>query len=69
MLEARPVNALLPRREYTKRHNYNVMRHTNYHAIMASGYICAEQGQTDSLGAIDQLSISGKGINAYRRID
>lgn len=25
----------------------------------------AEQGQTDSLEAIDQLSISGKGSNAY----
>lgn len=35
------VDAPLPRREYTKRHDYNVMRRTNHLEITATGYVHA----------------------------
>lgn len=64
------VDAPLPRREYTKRHDYNVMRRTNHLEIMAAGYV--HEQDNDKLirsEAGDQLLASEKGLNAYKRTD
>ena len=64
------VDAPLPRREYTKRTDYNVMRRTNHHEIQPDGYI--HEQDNDKIirsEAGDQLLVSEKGINTYRRTD
>ncbi len=64
------VDAPLPRREYTKRTDYNVMRRTNHHEIRPDGYI--HEQDNDKIirsEAGDQLLVSEKGLNTYRRTD
>ncbi len=64
------VDAPLPRREYTKRTDYNVMRRTNHHEITVTGYV--HEQDNDKIirsEAGDQLLASEKGINAYVRTD
>ncbi|GAB3641230.1 DUF6607 family protein [Spirosoma arcticum] len=64
------VDAPLPRREYTKRTDYNVMRRTNHHEIWPDGYV--HEQDNDKLirsEAGDQLLVSEKGINRYKRTD
>ncbi len=64
------VDAPLPRREYTKRSDYNVMRRTNRHRITPDGYI--HEQDNDKIirsEAGDQLLAQEKGLNTYRRID
>ncbi|WP_232541131.1 DUF6607 family protein [Spirosoma endbachense] len=64
------ADAPLPRREYTKRTDYNVMRRTNHHEIRPDGYI--HEQDNDKIirsEAGDQLVASEKGLNTYHRID
>ncbi|MCX6218865.1 DUF6607 family protein [Spirosoma sp.] len=64
------VDAPLPRREYTKRTDYNVMRRTNHHEIRPDGYI--HEQDNDKIirsEAGDQLLASEKGLNTYQRTD
>lgn len=64
------VDAPLPRREYTKRTDYNVMRRTNHHEIRPDGYI--HEQDNDKIirtEAGDQLLASEKGLNTYKRTD
>lgn len=64
------VDAPLPRREYTKRTDYNVMRRTNHHEIRSDGYV--HEQDNDKLirsEAGDQLLVSEKGLNTYQRTD
>ncbi|QIP12193.1 hypothetical protein G8759_05885 [Spirosoma aureum] len=64
------ADAPLPRREYTKRTDYNVMRRTNHHEIQPDGYI--HEQDNDKIirsEAGDQLVASEKGLNTYHRID
>ena len=64
------VDAPLPRREYTKRTDYNVMRRTNHHEIRPDGY--THEQDNDKIirsEAGDQLLASEKGLNTYRRTD
>ncbi|MCY7360193.1 MAG: hypothetical protein LH609_22605 [Rudanella sp.] len=64
------VDAPLPRREYTKRHDYNVMRRTNHHEITPTGY--RHEQDNDKIirsEAGDQLLAQEKGINDYARTD
>ncbi|GAB3807713.1 hypothetical protein GCM10028819_45140 [Spirosoma humi] len=64
------VDAPLPRREYTKRTDYNVMRRTNHHEIRTDGYV--HEQDNDKIirsEAGDQLLASEKGLNTYRRTD
>ncbi|TAE33459.1 MAG: hypothetical protein EAZ91_02275 [Cytophagales bacterium] len=64
------VDAPLPRREYTKRHDYNVMRRTNRHRIVPTGYV--HEQDNDKIirsEAGDQLLASEKGLNTYTRTD
>ncbi|MBD2751640.1 DUF6607 family protein [Spirosoma validum] len=60
----------LPRREYTKRSDYNVLRRTNHHEIRTDGYV--HEQDNDKImrtEASDQLLASEKGLNTYKRID
>ncbi len=60
----------LPRREYTKRSDYNVLRRTNHHEIRPDGYM--HEQDNDKIirsEAGDQLLVSEKGLNMYRRTD
>jgi hypothetical protein len=64
------ADAPLPRREYTKRTDYNVMRRTNHHEIRPDGYV--HEQDNDKIirsEAGDQLVASEKGLNTYQRID
>jgi hypothetical protein len=64
------VDAPLPRREYTKRHDYNVMRRRNHHEITPTGYV--HEQDNDKIirsEAGDQLLAQEKGLNAYTRTD
>ncbi|MFD2935663.1 DUF6607 family protein [Spirosoma flavum] len=64
------VDAPLPRREYTKRTDYNVMRRTNHHEIRPDGYV--HEQDNDKIirsEAGDQLLVSEKGLNTYQRTD
>lgn len=64
------VDAPLPRREYTKRTDYTVMRRTNHHEIRPDGYV--HEQDNDKIirsEAGDQLLVSEKGLNTYRRTD
>lgn len=60
----------LPRREYTKRSDYNVLRRTNHHEIRPDGYM--HEQDNDKIirsEAGDQLLVSEKGLNTYKRTD
>lgn len=64
------ADAPLPRREYTKRSDYNVMQRTNRHIITEDGWI----HEQDNLKIIrtadgDSVLVAEKGINRYTRID
>lgn len=64
------ADAPLPRREYTKRTDYNVLRRTNHHEIRPDGYV--HEQDNDKIirsEAGDQLLASEKGINTYKRTD
>ncbi|CCH51240.1 hypothetical protein BN8_00156 [Fibrisoma limi BUZ 3] len=64
------ADAPLPRREYTKRSDYNVLRRTNHHEITADGYV--HEQDNDKIirsEAGDQLLVSEKGLNTYKRTD
>lgn len=64
------VDAPLPRREYTKRHDYNVMRRTNHHEITATGYLHEQDNDKVIRSEVgDQLLVSEKGLNTYTRTD
>ncbi|MBD2699109.1 hypothetical protein IC229_00555 [Spirosoma sp. BT702] len=64
------VDAPLPRREYTKRTDYNVMRRTNHHEIRPDGYVHEQDNdKVIRSEAGDQLLASEKGINTYKRTD
>ncbi|GAB4021758.1 hypothetical protein GCM10028773_31720 [Spirosoma koreense] len=64
------ADAPLPRREYTKRSDYNVLRRTNHHEIRADGYV-HEQDNDKVIRSEsgDQLLVAEKGLNAYKRTD
>lgn len=65
------TDAPLPRREYTKRSDYNVMVRTNRHEITADGWthdqdndkVIRKEGETDILLAQE------KGVNNYVKVD
>jgi len=64
------VDAPLPRREYTKRSDYNMMRRRNRHEITAEGWLHEQDNdkviRTDNG---DELLASEKGWNTYTRVD
>ncbi|MCX2720352.1 DUF6607 family protein [Lentiprolixibacter aurantiacus] len=61
----------LPRREYTKRNDYNVMLRGNRHEITAFGWIHAQDNDKiiRENGKEDVLLAQEKGMNSYTRVD
>lgn len=61
----------LPRREYTKRSDYNVMKRGNRHEITSDGWI--HEQDNDKIirkdGEEDVLLVQEKGINTYKKVD
>lgn len=65
------TDAPLPRREYTKRSDYNVMERTNRIIITDTGWV-HEQDNNKIVrkdGAPDKLVAQEKGYNVYRKVD
>ncbi|MFT3909846.1 MAG: hypothetical protein QM737_10505 [Ferruginibacter sp.] len=63
------TDAPLPRREYSVRSDYNVLRRTNKINITGNGYIHEQDNQKIiRANGIDKLLVEEKGINSYERI-
>jgi hypothetical protein len=64
------TDAPLPRREYTKRKDYNILRRRNMIEVNSHGWM-HEQDNAKILRArgTDSLLAEEKGLNTYRRID
>ncbi|GAB3999321.1 hypothetical protein GCM10028807_49200 [Spirosoma daeguense] len=64
------VDAPLPRREFTKRSDYNVLRRTNQHEISPDGYVHEQDNEKIIRSESgDQLLVAEKGLNIYKRTD
>ncbi|QMW03055.1 DUF6607 family protein [Spirosoma foliorum] len=64
------ADAPLPRREYTKRTDYNVLRRRNHHEILPDGYIHEQDNDKIIRTEVgDQILASEKGLNVYKRTD
>jgi hypothetical protein len=65
------TDAPLPRREYTIRNDYNILRRMNRLHITDSGYLHEQDNQKiiRKQGALDKLVVEEKGWNTYRRIN
>lgn len=63
------TDAPLPRREYSVRNDYNILKRTNRLNITDSGYLHEQDNQKiiRSHGA-DKLLVEEKGLNSYKRI-
>ena len=63
------TDAPLPRREYSTRSDYNVLKRTNRLNITDSGYIHEQDNEKIiRSGVVDKLLVQEKGINSYKRI-
>ncbi len=64
------TDAPLPRREYSVRNDYNILRRTNRISIQEDGYLHEQDNQKIlRTGNTEKLLVSEKGINSYKRID
>tara|TARA_R110002096_G_scaffold276109_3_gene470111 strand:- start:185803 stop:186756 length:954 start_codon:yes stop_codon:yes gene_type:complete len=64
------VSAPLPRREYTKRSDYNVMLRTNKHKLMDYGHLHElDNAKVLRTEAGDSLIVLEKGHNTYKKVD
>jgi hypothetical protein len=64
------TDAPLPRREYSVRNDYNVLRRSNRIIITDSGWIHEQDNQKIIRnGGQDKLLVEEKGINSYKRLD
>ncbi len=63
-------DAPLPRREYTKRHDYNVMKRTNRIYPTGTGWVHEQDNQKimRSDGVADVYLVGEKGYNTYTRV-
>lgn len=64
------ADAPLPRREYTKRSDYNVMKRTNRHEITSYGHV-HEQDNAKVIRSEngDKILAWEKGMNTYKKVD
>jgi hypothetical protein len=63
------TDAPLPRREYSVRDDYNVLRRTNRLTILDSGWVHEQDNQKIiRTAAGDKLLVEEKGINSYKRL-
>ena len=64
------TDAPLPRREYTKRSDYNVMNRTNRQALTQDGWYHEQDNQKILRSeAGDEVLVTEKGLNYYKKID
>ena len=65
------TDAPLPRREYSKRNDYNVMLRGNRHEITENGWIHGQDNEKiiRQKGKEDILLAREKGMNSYRRVN
>jgi hypothetical protein len=64
------TDAPLPRREYSVRSDYNILKRTNRMNITDSGYIHEQDNQKIiRTSGMDKLLVEEKGINSYKRIN
>ncbi|MGQ0740330.1 MAG: DUF6607 family protein [Bacteroidota bacterium] len=64
------TDAPLPRREYSVRSDYNILRRTNRMNITDSGYLHEQDNQKIiRTSGTDKLLVEEKGLNSYKRID
>ena len=65
------TDAPLPRREYTKRSDYNVTIRTNRHEILANGWVHDQDNKKviREADSEDKLLAEEKGVNNYNRVD
>lgn len=63
------ADAPLPRREYSIRKDYNVLKRTNRLVITDSGYVHEQDNQKIIRdGSTDKLLVEEKGLNTYKRV-
>ncbi|MET0635809.1 MAG: DUF6607 family protein [Chitinophagaceae bacterium] len=63
------TDAPLPRREYSVRSDYNILKRTNRISINDSGYIHEQDNQKIiRANGADKLLVEEKGINSYKRL-
>ena len=64
------TDAPLPRREYSVRSDYNILKRTNRMNITDSGYLHEQDNQKIiRTNGTDKLLVEEKGLNSYKRID
>jgi hypothetical protein len=65
------TDAPLPRREYTKRSDYNVTIRTNRHETLKDGWLHDQDNQKiiREIGKQDILLADEKGVNNYKKVD
>jgi hypothetical protein len=64
------TDAPLPRREYSVRSDYNILKRTNRMNITDSGYLHEQDNQKIiRANGTDQLLVEEKGLNTYKRIN
>jgi len=63
------VNAPLPRREYTTRNDYNILKRGNRIVVTDADWVHEQDNQKVSHGATDKLIAEEKGVNIYHKID
>lgn len=64
------TDAPLPRREYTKRDDYNVMRRTNHHEITEDGHFHEQDNaKVSRRGSRERIRAYEKGMNTYKKVD
>jgi hypothetical protein len=64
------TDAPLPRREYSVRNDYNILKRTNRLNITDSGYFHEQDNQKIiRSNGTDKLLVEEKGLNSYKRID
>jgi len=64
------TDAPLPRREYSLRSDYNILKRTNRLNISDTGYLHEQDNQKIiRANGADNLLVEEKGLNSYRRID
>lgn len=64
------ADAPLPRREYTTRNDYNVMRRNNRHELTSYGHVHEQDNEKVVRSESgEQLIAKEKGLNTYRKVD
>jgi hypothetical protein len=64
------ADAPLPRREYSVRNDYNLLKRTNRLNLTDSGYVHEQDNQkVVRMNGSDKLLVEEKGINNYKRLD